>query len=358
MMPIGWFGVGSGRARRRRRRRHRRANGGVARLRLDLGGGAPGAHRPAGPAVAPAVALGDDGPGARARIRRRGHVAHPARDRHRDPAAAQPGDPGQAAGDGRRAVAGTAARGHRRRVRAGGVRRDRGAVRDSRAGAPTSGSTRCARSGGTTNPGSRASSRRSAASSAGPGRTGPAARRSWPAGCRPRPSGGRWRVATAGTGSSRTSITPGTPWPSSGAWPVRSTGRPNWAGSEITITPLPGPIDADTVRRYEDLGVDRLVLVQDFADMAGGPDAARRGKFLDEMKACAERLDIPERETTWRPTTRWRPRSTPRSPAVIPTASSRSSRPARSSGTTTTARRSTPGRTWPPSACSGSSSTT
>ncbi len=33
-------------------------------------------------------------------------------------------------------------------------------------------------------------------------------------------------------------------------------------------------------------------LVQDFGDMAGGPDAARRGKFLDEMAACAERLDI------------------------------------------------------------------
>jgi probable F420-dependent oxidoreductase len=61
---------------------------------------------------------------------------------------------------------------------------------------------------------------------------------------------------------------------------------------EITITPPPGPIDADTVRRYEDLGVDRLVLVPDFSDMAGGPDAARRGKFVDEMKACAERLDI------------------------------------------------------------------
>jgi alkanesulfonate monooxygenase SsuD/methylene tetrahydromethanopterin reductase-like flavin-dependent oxidoreductase (luciferase family) len=61
---------------------------------------------------------------------------------------------------------------------------------------------------------------------------------------------------------------------------------------EITISPLPGPIDADTVHRYEDLGVDRLVLVQDFSDMAGGPGAARRGKFLDEMAACAERLDI------------------------------------------------------------------
>ena len=61
---------------------------------------------------------------------------------------------------------------------------------------------------------------------------------------------------------------------------------------EITISPVPGPIDADTVRRYEDLGVDRLVVVQDFTDMAGGPDAGRRGKFLDEMAATAERLDI------------------------------------------------------------------
>lgn len=61
---------------------------------------------------------------------------------------------------------------------------------------------------------------------------------------------------------------------------------------EVVISPMAGPIDADTVHRYEDLGVDRLVLVQDFNDMAGGPDAGRRGKFLDEMTATAERLDI------------------------------------------------------------------
>jgi probable F420-dependent oxidoreductase len=61
---------------------------------------------------------------------------------------------------------------------------------------------------------------------------------------------------------------------------------------EISVTPVPGPIDADTVRRYEDLGVDRLVLVYDWDGMAGGPDAERRGKLLDEMAACAERLDI------------------------------------------------------------------
>lgn len=74
---------------------------------------------------------------------------------------------------------------------------------------------------------------------------------------------------------------------------TREVDRPPELGPlEITITPLPGPLDADTVQRYEDLGVDRLVLVNDFADMAGGPDPARRGKFLDEMVACAERLDL------------------------------------------------------------------
>ena len=69
--------------------------------------------------------------------------------------------------------------------------------------------------------------------------------------------------------------------------------RPAALGTlEITVTPVPGPIDADTVRRYEDLGVDRLVLLQNFGDMAGGPDAARRGMFLTEMEACAERLAL------------------------------------------------------------------
>jgi probable F420-dependent oxidoreductase len=61
---------------------------------------------------------------------------------------------------------------------------------------------------------------------------------------------------------------------------------------EITVTPVPGPMDADTAKRYEDLGVDRLVLLQDFSDMAGGPDAAKRGMFLAEMEACADRLAL------------------------------------------------------------------
>ena len=44
--------------------------------------------------------------------------------------------------------------------------------------------------------------------------------------------------------------------------------RPTELGElEITMTP-PGPIDFDTMRRYEDLGVTRLVLLRSFEDMA------------------------------------------------------------------------------------------
>lgn len=54
---------------------------------------------------------------------------------------------------------------------------------------------------------------------------------------------------------------------------------------EISVTP-PGPVDADTAKRYEDLGVDRLVLMRGFGDMAGqrarsAEDAVIR--FLEEM---------------------------------------------------------------------------
>ncbi len=42
---------------------------------------------------------------------------------------------------------------------------------------------------------------------------------------------------------------------------------------EISITP-PGPVDADTAKRFEDLGVDRLILMRGFADMAGSEGSA------------------------------------------------------------------------------------
>ena len=50
---------------------------------------------------------------------------------------------------------------------------------------------------------------------------------------------------------------------------------------EISVTP-PGPVDADTARRFEDLGVDRLVLMRGFEDMAaaGSEDVVIR--FLED----------------------------------------------------------------------------
>ena len=62
---------------------------------------------------------------------------------------------------------------------------------------------------------------------------------------------------------------------------------------EITITPPPGgPIDVDTAQRFEDLGVDRLVLMREFTDMAGGSDAATRARVLDDMADVARRFSL------------------------------------------------------------------
>jgi probable F420-dependent oxidoreductase len=60
----------------------------------------------------------------------------------------------------------------------------------------------------------------------------------------------------------------------------------------ITITPPPGAIDKDTVNRFEDLGVHRLVLLHDFMDMAGRPDPARRALYLSDMETTADRLGL------------------------------------------------------------------
>jgi probable F420-dependent oxidoreductase len=69
--------------------------------------------------------------------------------------------------------------------------------------------------------------------------------------------------------------------------------RPEVLGElAITVTPPPGEIDKDTVHRFEDLGVHRLVLLHDFNDMAGGPDPARRALFLADMERTAARLGV------------------------------------------------------------------
>ena len=54
---------------------------------------------------------------------------------------------------------------------------------------------------------------------------------------------------------------------------------------EISVTP-PGPVDSDTAKRYEDLGVDRLVLMRGFGDMAGQRERSAEDAvigFLEEM---------------------------------------------------------------------------
>ena len=52
----------------------------------------------------------------------------------------------------------------------------------------------------------------------------------------------------------------------------------------ISITP-PGPVDADTAKRYEDLGVDRLIVMRGFEDMANVAGGGSQGivSFLEEQ---------------------------------------------------------------------------
>ena len=60
---------------------------------------------------------------------------------------------------------------------------------------------------------------------------------------------------------------------------------------EITITP-PGPVDADTARRYEDLGVDRLVLIRSFEDMSPRQDDEARDRVLGFLEDTARELKL------------------------------------------------------------------
>ncbi len=53
---------------------------------------------------------------------------------------------------------------------------------------------------------------------------------------------------------------------------------------EITVTP-PGPVDPDTVKRYEDLGVSRLAVMQGFTEFA----ASEAGSAVDNGIAFIER---------------------------------------------------------------------
>jgi probable F420-dependent oxidoreductase len=62
---------------------------------------------------------------------------------------------------------------------------------------------------------------------------------------------------------------------------AKQVARPAALGRlEISITPA-GPVDADTARRFEDLGVDRLIVMRGFEDMAGPGDEDAAIRFLE-----------------------------------------------------------------------------
>ena len=68
--------------------------------------------------------------------------------------------------------------------------------------------------------------------------------------------------------------------------------RPESLGAlEITITP-PGPVDADTARRYEDLGVHRLVLMRSILDMGPRADEEARDAVLAFLEGTAKELQL------------------------------------------------------------------
>jgi len=58
---------------------------------------------------------------------------------------------------------------------------------------------------------------------------------------------------------------------------AKSTERPDSLGKlTISITP-PGPVDGDTAKRFEDVGVDRLIVMRGFGDMG-----AASGREVDD----------------------------------------------------------------------------
>ncbi len=59
----------------------------------------------------------------------------------------------------------------------------------------------------------------------------------------------------------------------------------------ISVTP-PGPVDADTARRYEDLGVGRLILMRSFVDMGPRADDEARDLVLEFVESTATELKL------------------------------------------------------------------
>ena len=68
--------------------------------------------------------------------------------------------------------------------------------------------------------------------------------------------------------------------------------RPEALGPlEITITP-PGPVDLDTVKRYEDLGVSRLAIMQGMGEFAASDGASKLDHGIAFIEKTAEDLKL------------------------------------------------------------------
>ena len=73
---------------------------------------------------------------------------------------------------------------------------------------------------------------------------------------------------------------------------LEALGRPaDRARIQMSVTPSE-PVNRDLVRRYEDLGVDRLILVRDFRDTAGGPHPERATAVLSFLADTPTTLGI------------------------------------------------------------------
>jgi probable F420-dependent oxidoreductase len=64
---------------------------------------------------------------------------------------------------------------------------------------------------------------------------------------------------------------------------------------EISVTPAPDSFTPADVGRYEDLGVDRLVLMGDFGELARDPSPERRARVLADMAQQAEAVGLTPR---------------------------------------------------------------
>jgi probable F420-dependent oxidoreductase len=73
---------------------------------------------------------------------------------------------------------------------------------------------------------------------------------------------------------------------------ARQIERPAALGRlEISVTP-PGPVDADTAKRFEDLGVDRLIVMRGFQDMAGKRSVSAEDAVLRFLEHTARELGL------------------------------------------------------------------